>query len=378
MIEFLILKQSKKSRARLGVLKTPHGEIETPAFVPVATQGVIKTLTSEEAREAGAQILIANTYHLHAKTGERIVRKAGGLHGFMNWQRPLMTDSGGFQIFSFGFGRDFGGGKIAPDARAARIGVHKQPQRLKITERGAHFISPFDGRHIFLGPAESIKIQEALGADICFSFDECTSPYADYEYTKQSLVRTHQWARESLAAKKSKQALFGIVQGGRFRDLRQESARHIGSLPFDGFGIGGEFGNNKKTMNAMLAWVVGELPKEKPRHLLGIGRLSDIPKIIAQGVDTFDCIVPTHYGRRGIVFTSSGRLDIAKKKFLTDKKPLDSQCPCFVCGAYSRSYIAHLFRTQEITGMRLATFHNLHFFNEFVRSLREKIKRGQL
>lgn len=378
MIEFRILKESKKSRARRGVLKTPHGEIETPAFVPVATQGVIKTLASEEVREAGTQILIANTLHLHAKTGEHIVKKAGSLHAFMNWQRPLMTDSGGFQVFSFGFGRDFGGGKIAREARAARIKAGEQPKHLKITDRGAHFISPFDGRRIFLGPAESVKIQEALGADIMFAFDECTSPYAGYEYTKQSLVRTHQWARESLAAKKSKQALFGIVQGGRFRDLRRESARHIGSLPFDGFGIGGEFGNNKKTMDAMLAWVVRELPQEKPRHLLGIGRLEDIPKIIAQGIDTFDCIVPTHYGRRGIAFTSSGWLDMMKKEFLAEQKPLDRKCSCFVCGAYLRSYISHLFRTREITGMRLVTFHNLHFFNRFVRSLRERIQQGKL
>lgn len=389
MIEFEVLKKSKKSKARLGLLKTEHGVLETPCLVPVATQAVVKTLDSKETEETRSQILICNTFHLHLKPGEELVKKAGGLHKFMNWRRPLMTDSGGFQVFSLGFGKDFGTGKILKKKSNNEIEYGQQPKFLKITEEGVSFRSFLEGKKIFLGPKESIKIQEKLGADIIFAFDECTSPQADYNYTKNSLLRTHKWAKVCLVVKKSKQALFGIVQGGRYQDLRQESAKFIGSLPFEGFGIGGEFGDNKKTMNQMLSWVIQELPEQKPRHLLGIGYLEDIPEIIKRGVDLFDCNVPTHYARRGIAFisaselgsardfTSRDKLDLGQSKFLKDKTPLDKKCSCFVCQNYSRSYLSHLFRAKEITALKLLTFHNLCLFNNYIEKLRKKIKQGK-
>ncbi|MEK9154506.1 MAG: tRNA guanosine(34) transglycosylase Tgt [Patescibacteria group bacterium] len=388
-MEFKILKKSKKSKARLGILKTAHGEIETPAFVPVATQATVKTLTSEEAIKAKCQMLICNTFHLHLKPGENIIKKIGGLHKFMNWPRPLMTDSGGFQVFSLGFGRDFGVGKILKEKQNIKIGIGAQPSFLKINDQGVIFRSPIDGRELFLGPKESIKIQESLGADIIFAFDECTPPLADYKYTKNSLIKTHAWAKKCLevksASQRKKQALFGIVQGGKFKDLRIESAKFISSLDFGGFGIGGEFGDDKKEMAKIINWTINELPETKPRHLLGIGHLEDMPIIIKSGIDTFDCIAPTHYARRGIAFTSLGRLDLGKSKFLNlpvNKKngenPLDKNCDCFVCNNYRRDYIAHLFRAKEITALSLLTFHNLHFFNSFAEKIRKDIKNGEI
>ncbi len=387
MFVFHILKKSKKGRARLGVLQTSHGEVETPAFVPVATQAVIKTLDSEEVKNTKSQILIANTFHLHLKPGESIIKKAGGLHKFMQWDRPLMTDSAGYQVFSLGFGRDHGVGKLLNTNTRVhtnatnKVKVGQQPQHIRITNDGVHFRSPVDGKEIFIGPKESIKIQEALGADIIFAFDECTSPIADYAYTKKSLLKTHRWAIHCLEAtqnQKFRQALFGIVQGGKFKDLRIESARFIGKLNFDGFGIGGEFGDDKKIMNEMLDWVIQELPDDKPRHLLGIGHIEDILKIIQSGVDTFDCTLPTHYGRHGIAFISSGRLDMMKRVFLMDQKPLDPKCDCSVCKTYTRAYITHLFKAKEITGMKLLTFHNLYFFNNLVAKIRQDIKEGRV
>lgn len=378
MIEFKITHQSNKSNARIGVLKTPHGEIETPSFVGVATQAVVKTLTSKEVEETKTQILISNTFHLHLKPGEKYVKKAGGIHKFMNWQRPLMTDSGGFQVFSLGFGRDHGVGKILKEKTQLKVKVGNKPKNVKITEDGVFFRSPVDGRKLFIGPKESIKIQESLGADIIFAFDECTSPVADFEYTKRSLIKTHKWAQICLQTRKTNQALYGIVQGGKFRELREESARFIGNLPFEGFGIGGEFGDEKHTMTDMLNWTLPYLPEEKPRHLLGIGHLEDMPEIMKTGIDTFDCIVPTHYARHGIAFTSTGRIDMRKAKMLTDKNPLDKKCTCPTCLNYRRNYIAHLLKADEITGLSLMTMHNLYFFNSYVESLRNDIKKGKI
>lgn len=378
MIEFKILKQSKKSRARVGVIKTPHGDVETPAYVGVATLGAVKTLTTEQVEQTGTQLLIANTFHLHEKPGEKIVKAAGGLHEFMQWHHPLMTDSGGFQVFSLGFGKDFSTGKILKPKEGALIQIGQQPKLLRITDEGVHFTSFRDGRKIFLGPKESIRIQEQLGADITFAFDECTSPAADYEYTKKSLARTHDWAKKCLKARRSQQALYGIVQGGRFRDLREESAKFIGVLPFDGFGIGGEFGDDKRLMTVMCRWVIDHLPPEKPRHLLGIGYLEDIAEIVREGVDTFDCIVPTHYARHGTAFTSEGKLHIGQSRFLRDKKPLDKKCLCSTCVLYSRSYLSHLFRAKEINALQLLTFHNLFFFQAYVKKIREDIKKGKI
>jgi tRNA-guanine transglycosylase len=377
-MQFRISKKSNKSKARIGFLETEHGVVETPCLVTVATQAVVKTLTSEEVEKVKSQMLICNTFHLHLKPGEKIIEKSGGLHKFMNWKRPLMTDSGGFQVFSLGFGRDYGMGKILKTENSGEVKEGSQPSRIKITEDGVHFKSPVDGAELFLGPKESIKIQERLGANIIFNFDECTPPIADYEYTKNSLEKTHKWAKICLKAKKTDQSLFGIVQGGKFKDLRQKSAKFIGKLDFEGFGIGGEFGDDKKTMTNMIKWVLDELPERKPRHLLGIGYLEDMEKIIKAGVDTFDCTVPTHYARHGIAFTSQGKLDLNKQQFLTNREPLDKDCLCFVCQNYKKNYICHLLKSKEITGLKLLTLHNLYYFNSFVEKIRNDIKNGKI
>jgi len=377
-MQFRISKKSSKSKARIGFLETEHGVVETPCLVGVATQACVKTLTSEEAEATKCQMLICNTFHLHLKPGEKIVEKSGGLHNFMNWKRPLMTDSGGFQVFSLGFGRDFGMGKILKEGTEKKVEQGQQPSKIKITDDGIFFKSPIDGAELFLGPKESIKIQEKLRADIIFTFDECTPPIADYEYTKKSLEKTHKWAEVCLKTRSTDQALFGIVQGGKFKDLRQESAKFIGGLDFDGFGIGGEFGDDKKSMAEMINWCVQELPEKKPRHLLGIGYLEDMEQIIKAGVDTFDCTVPTHYARHGIAFTGQGKLDLNKSQFLKDKEPLDSDCMCPVCQNYKRNYICHLLKAREITALKLLTFHNLYYFNTFVEKIRAGIKNGKI
>lgn len=381
MMEFQILKKSKKSRARIGQLKTSHGVLETPCLVPVATQAVVKTLTSEEVIQTGSRILIANTFHLHLKPGEKIIKSAGGLHQFMNWPRPLMTDSGGFQVFSLGFGRDLGVGKILKyfsGQSTELIQKTAQPKSVKITSDGVYFQSPLDGKKLFLGPKESIKIQEQLGADIIFVFDECTPPLCSLAYAREALKRTHNWAKVCLGAKKSRQALFGIIQGSKFQKLRQESAIFINSLGFAGFGIGGDLGENKQASKKILDWTIPYLQESKPRHLLGIGHLEDIENIIKGGIDLFDCTTPTHYARRGIAFTNQGKLNLKQTKFLKDKRPLDNQCGCFVCQNYKRNYISHLVRAGEITALKLLTFHNLYFFNSFIGAIREKIKKGKI
>lgn len=378
MISFSIHKKSRLSKARLGTIVTPHGEVQTPAFVGVATQATVKTLSSEEIPATKTQLLIANTYHLHLKPGELIIKKHGGLHSFMNWRGSLMTDSGGYQVFSLGFGRDFGTGKIIKNAPLDSIPIGAQPKLLTITADGVTFTSYIDGREIFIGPKESIRIQEALGADIMIAFDECPSPLADRAYVQEALEKTHYWAKRCLLFKKTDQALYGVVQGGRFKDLRIESAQYINSLPFDGFAIGGEFGSEKKQMTSMLSWITKQLDSRRPRHLLGIGHVDDLRRAARAGMDTFDCIVPTHYARHGYAFTSSGKLDLNKRSFIRDTKTLDRRCACFVCQSYTRSYIAHLLRAKEITGLRLLTHHNLFYFNTLMEQIRLDIKRGAL
>jgi len=376
-MEFKILKQSKKSRARLGILKTAHGEVETPTLVTVATQAVVKTLTAEEAVSVKSPMLICNTYHLHERPNEKIVARAGGLHQFMNWSGPLMTDSGGFQVFSFGFGRDLGVGKMVkyfPGQTPNQVEQNSKPAFVKISPDGVIF-KRSNGDKEFLGPKESIKIQEKLGADIIFAFDECTPPLATYDYVKGSLERTHTWAKICRQVHHRKdQALFGIVQGSRYLDLREASAKFIDALDFPGFGIGGDLGLDKKEMGKIIEFTLKFLPNHKPRHLLGIGYLEDIETAFELGIDTFDCTVPTQYARHGAAFTSAGRLDLRKKKFLTSKLPLDKKCECPVCGTYRLNYLAHLIQAREITGLKLLTLHNLYFFNTFVERLRQKVK----
>lgn len=378
MISFSVVRASRRSAARLGQLTTPHGVVETPALVAVATLASVRTLSSHDVRATKTQLLIANAFHLHLRPGERVVQRHGGLHRFMHWPGPLMTDSGGFQVFSLGFGRDYSIGKILRSQSPNQIRQGTQPQQLTITSRGVRFRSPIDGQPLFLGPPQSIAIQQRLGADIIFAFDECPPPNASLKYLRQSVEQTHQWARRSLEAKTSKQALFGIVQGGRNRHLRQSSARFIAALPFDGFGIGGELGRDPLAIATMLGWVTPSLPASKPRHLLGTGHPEDLLAIVRSGIDTFDSIAPTHYGRHGVAFTSSGRLDLTKAIFLKDKKPLDPRCGCEICHGYSRSYISHLFRAKELTAMKLTTFHNLFFYNTVLEQLRARIKAGKL
>ncbi|MBI5469811.1 tRNA guanosine(34) transglycosylase Tgt [Candidatus Kaiserbacteria bacterium] len=378
MISFKILKKSKRSQARIGVISTPHGDILTPSFVPVATRGTVRTLDSAEIEDAGSRILICNTYHLHISPGERLVKKAGGLHEFMHWNKPLMTDSGGFQVFSLGFGTDHGMGKMLSEKTHKRLDIDSSPKSVRITGDGVHFRSPIDGTELFLGPKESIRIQESLGADIMFAFDECPSPIANVEYMRKSLEKTHRWAAMCLKAKKTSQALYGIVQGGAYNDMRTESARIISLIDFDGFGFGGEFGYDKKSMGKILSLVSKELPEHKPRHVLGVGHPEDFAIVAKSGGDTFDCIAPTHYARRGVIFTNAGRLDIRKRQFLSDQKPLDAKCKCDACKNYSRAYISHLLRGHELTGMKLATMHNLFYFNKLASDLRDKIASGAL
>jgi len=379
-MKFHISKKSNKSRARLGFLETSHGVVETPTLVPVATQAVIKTLTSEEVLQTKSQILISNTFWLHLRPNEKIVQKAGGLHIFMNWKKPLMTDSAGFQVFSLGFGRDFGVTKFLGKGMKNKKVIKElsQPKSVKIMQDGVYFRSPIDGQELFIGPRESIKIQEQLGADIMFAFDECTPPLANYEYVKKSLERTHKWAEICLKTKKTKQALFGIIQGSEFRDLREESAQFINSLGFDGFGIGGDLWRDKDGTNRVLKWIIPLLDEKKPRHMLGVGYLENIEDLIKSGIDAFDCTVPTHYARRGIAFTSEGRLNLKQSKFLKKREPLDKECVCQTCLNYRKDYICHLLRAGELTALSLLTFHNLHYFNGFVADIREKIKKGYI
>src|SRR3989344_2709765 len=379
-MNFKILKKSKISNARIGFIETPHGVVETPCLVPVATQAVIKTLDSTEVEQTKSQMLISNTFWLHLRPGEKVIEKTGGIHKFMNWKKPLMTDSSGFQVFSLGFGRDFGLtkflGKGMKDKKV--ITRENQPRSVKISQEGVYFKSPINGAQLFIGPKESIVIQEKIGADIMFAFDECTPPLADYEYVKKSLERTHAWAKVCLKIKKTKQALFGIVQGSEFKDLRMESARFINSLGFDGFGIGGDLWRDKGGTNRVLSWIIPLLDEKKPRHMLGVGYLKNIEDLITSGIDTFDCTVPTHYARRGIAFTSQGKLDLKQRKFLKKNEPLDKGCICNVCLSYKKDYICHLLKAGEITALKLLTFHNLWYFNSYVEEIKAKIKKGEI
>lgn len=378
MISYSPTYKSTKSHARCGVLSTPHGDIETPVFIPVATQATIKALPTFLLQETSTQMIIANTYHLHLRPGESIIREHGSIHSFMDWQKPVMTDSGGFQVFSLGFGKDFQSQKMTSRPSLDQVREGAQPQLLTIGEDGVTFTSYVDGKELFLGPKESIEIQEKIGADIMFSFDECPPPFADHSYIQASLEKTHRWAHLSLEARKGPNALYGIIQGGRFKDLREKSAEYITSIPFDGFGIGGEFGSKKEDMTMMLRSIHPYLPEEKPRHLLGVGHLEDIPLIIKEGVDTFDCITPTHYARHGYAFTSQGKIDIRKKIHAHSLEPLDPTCSCVVCRQYTTSYIHHLLRSHEIAALSLLTFHNIHYFHSYVASLRLQIQKGEL
>lgn len=380
---FEIIKKDNNSAARTGIFMTPHGAIETPAFLPVATNAALKGLNINNHKSLPVQSFIANTYHLWQRPGDGIIKKIGGLHKFMNWQGPIFTDSGGFQAFSLGCGREYGIGKIG-SVFTDNASLHKnkceekKDNLVKISEKGVRFRSFLDGSWQELTPRKSIKIQENLGADIIFAFDECTSPTHDYEYTKKSLGRTHRWAEECLGFKKRKdQALFGIIQGGVWRDLRIASAKFISKLSFEGFGIGGSLGKSKNDMHKILDWILPFLPENKPRHLLGIGEAEDIFEGVSRGVDTFDCAAPTKEARHGTLWTQKGKINIKKAVYKNDQMAIEKGCGCFTCSnGFSRAYLRHLLVVGEMLGYELATLHNLYFVLELMSRIRKSIING--
>lgn len=374
MFNFKIIKKLKN--ARVAEFTTPHGVITTPAFVPVATKATVKTLDSDDVRAIGFNTVLANTYHLMLQPGSKIIKKMDGLHEFMDWQGPIFTDSGGYQVFSLGTGLTQNTGKIRKITTIGLAMSNSKKSLIKITDNGVEFRSHIDGRKIFLRPEDSIEIQEELGADIIFAFDECTSPTDNKNYVKKSLERTHAWAVRSLKAHKKKdQALFGIVQGGDWQDLREESAKFISSLNFHGFGIGGSFG--KDEMHDVLDWTIPLLPENKPRHMLGIGLVEDIFDAVERGIDTFDCVEPTRIARHGTLLSYSGRIRILNSAYKSDKKPIEAGCDCLLCKKYSRAYLHHLFKADEILGMRLATIHNLTFMHRMMAGIRKNITLGK-
>ncbi len=376
-ISFSCVKSSTHPRMRTGVLSTPHGDILTPAFVTVGTKATVKALTPEMVSSLGAQVVLANTYHLYLEPGHELLKRMGGLGAFMNWQGPTMTDSGGFQVFSLGSAYGTSVSKIAEEASSEIPSESDVQLRLaRIDEEGVTFKSYIDGSEHRFTPERSIEIQHAIGADMIFAFDECTSPSSSYEYQKEAMQRTHRWAERSLSyhqaqPEREKQGLFGIVQGGRFEDLRKESARVIGGLGFDGFGIGGSF--TKKDMDTAVGWVNDILPFNKPRHLLGIGEPGDLFGAVENGCDLFDCVAPTRLARNGAVYTRDGRVNMFNARFREDANPLDVGCRCYTCTHYTRAYIAHLFRSKEMLGATLASVHNLHFLIHLVQDMRKAI-----
>ncbi len=390
--------------ARAGVISTPHGDIQTPAFTAVATKADVKGVPAERFNELGIQNIIANTYHLYL-SGLDAIEKAGGVGKFMNWSGPTMTDSGGFQVFSLGegFGKKVskfisGQERDSLDVNAASGQGEREGNpapapavydedlatshgKLAIVdEEGVSFTSHLDGSFHRFTPERSIEIQHQLGADIIFVFDECTSPSADHQYQKEAMDRTHRWAERSLKAhrqnitKNNEQGLYGIVQGGRFEDLRIQSAKTIASMDFDGFGIGGSF--SKEDILGILDKVNRELPEDKPRHLLGIGEPEDIFIGVEAGIDTFDCVLPTRNGRNGGIYTKKGKIQIPNAGYQYDQTPLDEGCECPVCTNHTKAYVHHLFRTKEMLGPILASMHNIYFLTKLTSNIRQSILDG--
>ena len=386
-IEFQVQQRLPGSRARTGLLGTPHGEIRTPAFMVVGTQAAVKGVTPWELRELGAQIVLANTYHLYLRPGAELVAELGGLHRFMAWDGPMITDSGGYQVLSLGFGLEHGVGKVVgmfPEERPGEAAGPKprrrrgQPARLtRVDEDGVTFTSHVDGSRHRLTPEDSIRVQELLGADIILAFDEPTSPLHDQQYTAQALARTHRWARRCLEARtRTDQALFGIVQGGAYQRLREKSAAFIAALPFDGFAVGGSLGKSKADMHAVLDWTIPALPDEKPRHLLGIGEPEDLFACIERGIDLFDCVAPTRHARHGRLYTRSGTLNITNLPYRDDPEPIDPACACYTCAGFSRAYLRHLFLADELLAYTLASIHNLYTLVHLVDEIRASIERA--
>lgn len=374
---FKILKEAPVSNARRGVIETPHGLIETPAYVIVGTHAEVRCLEPQELEAAGTQLIIANTYHLWRELGDEGLGSYPGLHEAMRWPHPLMTDSGGFQVFSLGVAREDGVGKVKKNERQ-KEGRGPEEGLVRVTDSGVYFME--NGEEQYLDAELSMKIQEQLGADIIVAFDEPTSPLHDYEYTKQSLERTHRWAERSLEAKTSNQLMYGVVQGGAFPDLRKESAEFIGRLPFEGFAIGGAFGDSfgsrKDQMVDELSFSIPFLPKDRPRHLLGIGRVEDLFIGVEAGIDTFDCVIPTREARHGSLWTRQGRFDVKKAMYEDDGSPIDSECLCPVCAVHQidRRALRNLFKEKNPQAGELATLHNVYFFNNLMSEMRQAIQ----
>jgi len=348
--DYELVHECAQSGARAGVLTTPHGKIETPIFMPVGTNSSVKTLTCNQIEDTGAQIILANSYHLYLRAGTKLIKKFGGIHGWMNWNKPVLTDSGGFQVFSLAHLR-------------------------KITEDGVEFRDPKDGKKHFISPEISMEIQEDIGADIIMAFDECAPYPCDYETAKAAMERTHRWLERCFKAKSNpKQALFPIVQGAFFDDLRKESARVISSYDAVGYAIGGvSVGEPADIKNHFVKMTAPLLPKDKPRYLMGVGTPEDLLDGIKNGIDMFDCVLPTRNARHGSFFTWEGKRNIKTKAFHEDEKPLVEGCDCYACKNHSRAYIRHLFRCQESTAATLLSIHNIKFLINFAKQAREAI-----
>jgi queuine tRNA-ribosyltransferase len=355
-VRYELIKTCKQTGARLGRLHTPHGTIDTPVFMPVGTQATVKTMSPEELKEMGSGIILSNTYHLFLRPGHEIVKEAGGLHGFMNWDRAILTDSGGFQVFSLS------------DLR-------------KVEEEGVSFRSHLSGQPLFISPEKSMEIQNALGADIIMAFDECPPYPAERRYVRDSMDRTHRWLKRCVEAHQcpEDQALFGIVQGGMYKDLRQESAKQITSVELPGYAIGGlSVGEPKDLMYEMLELTTPLLPQNKPRYLMGVGSPDALVEGVIRGVDMFDCVLPTRIARNGTTMTSQGRVVVRNAKYARDFTPLDPECDCYTCRNYSRAYLRHLIKADETFGIRLTTYHNLYFLLRLMEQVRQAILEDRL
>ncbi|WP_040565847.1 tRNA guanosine(34) transglycosylase Tgt [Peptostreptococcus stomatis] len=355
-VRYELIKTCKQTGARLGRLHTPHGVIETPIFMPVGTQATVKAMTPEELKDIGSQIILSNTYHLYMRPGHDLIERAGGLHKFMNWDKPILTDSGGFQVFSLG------------------------PLR-KIKEEGVEFRSHLDGSKHFLSPEKATEIQNALGSDIIMAFDECAPYPADRQYVKNSLERTTRWLERCKAAHKypERQALFGIVQGGMYKELREQSAREITAIDLPGYAIGGlSVGEPKEMMYEVLDYTVPLLPEDKPRYLMGVGSPDDLLEGVLRGIDMFDCVLPTRIARNGTAMTSQGKVVVRNASYAEDFTSLDPECDCYTCRNYTKAYLRHLIKCNEILGARLLTIHNLHFLLKLMENVREAIREDRL
>ena len=356
-VTYELLHECKQTGARRGVIHTPHGDIQTPVFMPVGTQATVKSMTPEELKEmVKAEIILSNTYHLYLRPGSKLVREAGGLHNFMKWDRAILTDSGGFQVFSLG------------------------PLR-KITEEGVEFKSHLDGSKHFLSPEKVMEIENDLGADIIMAFDECVEYPATYEYTKQSMERTTRWAERCKIAHKDveKQGLFGIVQGGFYKDLRAKSAEDLIKLDFPGYAIGGiSVGEPKEEFLDILQYTAPLLPKDKPRYLMGVGTPDYLIEAAMAGVDMCDCVLPTRIARNGTAMTSKGKVVVRNATYERDFTPLDDECDCYTCRNYTRAYIRHLVKVNEILGVRLLSIHNLRFLTKLMERVRIEIENDNL